>query len=230
MDDVVAARVLCASISAQTRAIENLEKNLSEFGEVRPKPYVEKPRKDGYRAIHLIVRYPQSLLASEQQAMFTMEVQVRTYYQHLWATMSESFGERVKEGGGTTAERRYLAELSQTIASFEKQDSDYVQKDMRNQSNELCLRIIAFEKKAGKVRDSTEFHENEIKSALSYLSMLERRESDQAVEVVLVGASCMSEALKTTHERYYRPKGIPGLPDFLKPSTERPEHVTEPFG
>ena len=230
MDDVVAARILCASVGAQKKTIVNLARCHSEFGTVRIKQYIDSPRPDGYRAAHLIVYFPQTQTNATNTVNYSVEIQIRTYFQHIWATMSESFGEQVKQGGGTKAERDYLAELSHKIGSFENESQDYIQKGIENRFNGLCFQIVSFKKKPGTVRDSTEFHENEIESALSYLSMLERLESDQAVEVVLLGASCKTDTLHTTHERYYRARGIPALPDYLKPSKNRPERITRPFG
>ncbi len=229
MDDIVAARVLCASLGFQERLITALKDDFATSGAVRVKQYLRPARRDGYRAVHLIVKMPQVNLAKDGPANFSVELQIRTYFQHLWATMSESFGEQVKEGGGTKAERIYLRELSSKIESFETGHRDYVQKQMARHTTALCFQIISFAKKIGAVRDSTEFHESEIESALSYLTMLERRESDQSIEVVLLGASCDTDTLQSTHERYYRARGIPGLPDFLVPVMARPERATAPF-
>jgi hypothetical protein len=55
-----------------------------------------------------------------EYAVYGVEVQVRTFYQHLWALVSESMGEQVKEGGGDDEQRRYLADLSHAICKREE--------------------------------------------------------------------------------------------------------------
>lgn len=77
---------------------------------VRTRDYVDQPKPDGYRAVHVIVRYQGRLI----------EVQLRTQTQHEWAYTVESvtsrFGLDVKAGGGPAPVRDWFAAVSEAMA------------------------------------------------------------------------------------------------------------------
>lgn len=77
---------------------------------VRTRDYVEQPKPDGYRAVHVIVRYHGRLI----------EVQLRTQVQHEWAYTVESvtsrFGLDIKAGGGPPPVRDWFAAVSEAMA------------------------------------------------------------------------------------------------------------------
>lgn len=77
---------------------------------VRTKDYVDQPKPDGYRAVHVIVRYQGRLI----------EVQLRTQVQHEWAYTVESvtsrFGLDIKSGGGPPPVRDWFAAVSEAMA------------------------------------------------------------------------------------------------------------------
>jgi putative GTP pyrophosphokinase len=54
------------------------------------KSYIDHPKEDGYRRIHLIYRYRNSR-AREYDAL-SLEIQMRTKLQHAWATAVETMG------------------------------------------------------------------------------------------------------------------------------------------
>ncbi|WP_083746574.1 RelA/SpoT domain-containing protein [Mycobacterium terramassiliense] len=76
----------------------------------RTKDYVAQPKPDGYRAVHVIVRYQGRLI----------EVQLRTQVQHEWAYTVESvtsrFGLDIKAGGGPPPVRDWFAAVSEAMA------------------------------------------------------------------------------------------------------------------
>lgn len=77
---------------------------------MRTKDYVAEPKPDGYRAVHVIVRYRERLI----------EVQLRTRVQHEWAYTVESvtsrYGLAIKSGGGPPPVRDWLAAVSEAMA------------------------------------------------------------------------------------------------------------------
>jgi ppGpp synthetase/RelA/SpoT-type nucleotidyltranferase len=83
---------------------------------VRMKDYIEQPKPDGYRAVHVIVRYHGRLI----------EVQLRTQVQHEWAYTVESvtsrFGLDIKSGGGPEPVRDWFAAVSEAMALEEQGD------------------------------------------------------------------------------------------------------------
>ena len=74
----------------------------------REKDYTTGGHKNGYRALHLIVR------ASDGRYV---EIQIRTQVQHAWANLSEHFAYRIdrliKAGGGPPEVRRRLETISE---------------------------------------------------------------------------------------------------------------------
>jgi ppGpp synthetase/RelA/SpoT-type nucleotidyltranferase len=102
MADMVGLRVVVRDRAAQDSAVDALERHF--LSDAKTINYLN----DGklYRAVHLIV--------AEDKSFRSIEVQVRTLPQQLWANESESFGEQVKEGGGPEDIREYLEQLSVT--------------------------------------------------------------------------------------------------------------------
>ena len=99
MADLVGLRILVRDLCEQDGVAGVLDDYFS--GSARLRDY--RVRDSGYRAIHLTVR-------SDSKSI---EIQVRTLAQHLWAVESESFNQTVKEGGGAEDVREYLdVELS----------------------------------------------------------------------------------------------------------------------
>ena len=75
--------------------------------------YVKKPARSGYRSIHIIVK----------DGVKLVEIQLRTLYQHLWSTESESFGEKVKEGSSNGPAREYLDSLAQACHKLDNNEN-----------------------------------------------------------------------------------------------------------
>ena len=47
--------------------------------------YISNPKDDGYRSIHLVYKL-------KREPRLFIEIQVRSYFQHIWATAVETFG------------------------------------------------------------------------------------------------------------------------------------------
>lgn len=83
---------------------------------VRVKDYIEKPKPDGYRAVHIYVRYDARLV----------EVQLRTRIQNEWAytveTITSRLGLDIKGGAGPEPVRAWFAAVSAAMAVEEHGD------------------------------------------------------------------------------------------------------------
>lgn len=91
--DLVGLRIVVDQTADQIEALEILQSGL-EIADVKDYRAVT----DGYRAVHLYV----------QQDGQSVEVQVRTLPQQLWANECEALGERAKEGQLTSEQAEYL--------------------------------------------------------------------------------------------------------------------------
>jgi hypothetical protein len=88
----------------------------------REDPYIDRPKANGYRCHHIVYRYR----GVADDAVFDerrIEVQIRTWLQHTWATAVEAVGayrgENMKAGEGNADWLRLLALMSAEFAHAE---------------------------------------------------------------------------------------------------------------
>lgn len=215
MNDILAYRAICASRVSQNSILDCL---IGAFDQ-RIKgvtDYLSQGREDGYRASHVIVRDDVRPADGQSGLEFTVEIQVRTYFQHLWATLSESFGEHAKAGGGTEAQRRTLSVISDHIRKWEDANPDVRQIDAVPGSSHgsICTEVKTFDKNMGALINAWSF-KDDITGALELYGSLETAQTDRSKEVVLVGSNSNGDDLKITHLRYVSPQGVPEFPPEL---------------
>lgn len=84
--------------------------------------YIEHPKDDGYRSIHLIYKY-NNKRAPKYKGLL-VELQIRTRLQHIWATAVETMGtylgQSLKSGKGDAKWRDFFALASSAFAYIEK--------------------------------------------------------------------------------------------------------------
>lgn len=220
MDDIVGFRMIVPSLSLQ----DELLSRFMESGAIQPrvKDSRDEPR-IGYRAIHLIFRRELQLPGAKAPSMYPFEVQLRTYYQHLWSSTSESFGELVKEGGGTADVRAYLDALSEELRVAESDDPSRLQMEEIHQPPGLAFYSLQFDHRSRDLRNSQSFR-GDVDRAMAYFGYLENQARDDlSNETVLLGCSSSIDELKVTHLRYFVPRGIPDLPDHIRAKLDRPD-------
>jgi putative GTP pyrophosphokinase len=109
VQDIAGCRVVVPDITKQDQAVDSL---VSSFPKVNVVDRREKPSY-GYRAVHVIVEISGN----------TVEIQVRTRFQHIWAEISEKYadlyGSDIKYGGGKPHIRWILEHLSNAVAGYE---------------------------------------------------------------------------------------------------------------
>jgi ppGpp synthetase/RelA/SpoT-type nucleotidyltranferase len=110
MQDIAGCRVVVDNMFDQDRVIDELTARWQDalVHDRRIKP------SHGYRAVHLVVNIKQH----------PVEIQVRTYLQHSWASVTEKLSDvvhpDVKYGGGPEALQRDLTTISRACAEFER--------------------------------------------------------------------------------------------------------------
>ena len=86
------------------------------------KNYIDKPKEDGYRSIHLIYRYTNDGAPSYNG--LSLELQLRTRLQHAWATAVETMGtflgQALKSGQGEGQWRSFFEKAGAALAIVEK--------------------------------------------------------------------------------------------------------------
>ena len=95
--------------------------------------YIATPKQDGYRSVHLIYRL-------NKDPQIFIEIQVRSYLQHIWATAVEVFGtlknSSFKSGYG---DKRWLELFSYLSTIFSMKEGTPVLKDHSSLSREQVL-------------------------------------------------------------------------------------------
>lgn len=86
--------------------------------------YISSPRNSGYRGIHLIYKYYSDKPAKEIYNGLKIEMQLRSRYQHAWATAVETIGtfigQSLKSSMGEAEWLRFFALMGTAIALREK--------------------------------------------------------------------------------------------------------------
>lgn len=75
----------CRAIVSSIKKANKLKRELNKRREFRVVDYIEKPKEDGYRGIHLIGKF----IGKNRSDEYSIEIQIRTLVQHAWATAVE---------------------------------------------------------------------------------------------------------------------------------------------
>jgi ppGpp synthetase/RelA/SpoT-type nucleotidyltranferase len=97
----------CRAILSNEKRVRKLVRDLKKKMVFRVKDYIEKPKDDGYRSIHLIGDF-----FSTNSTSKPIEIQVRTAAQHSWATAVEIIdlftGQAIKSNQGSEDWHRFF--------------------------------------------------------------------------------------------------------------------------
>lgn len=127
MQDIGGVRAIVNNIE-EVRELEKQYVDTKRFTHelVSHKDYIFTPKSDGYRGIHLVFRYNNTLarngIAAEYNGLL-IELQLRTKLQHNWATAVETVGvfrrEALKSGKGNEEWLKFFALVSSAFAHLE---------------------------------------------------------------------------------------------------------------
>ena len=114
--DVAGVRVIC-SYKNDVKNLMGLLRRQDDLEIVRIKNYIEHPKPNGYRSLHVIVRIPVYFMESKE--MVPVEVQIRTIAMDYWASLEHDLKYKaVAETHGLDIAGE-LKECSQIIESME---------------------------------------------------------------------------------------------------------------
>lgn len=121
MQDVAGCRAVLANAD-MVRRLRDYYLNSEYHTFKNQKDYIEVPKADGYRSIHLIYRFRGTEERSHYDNLH-IEIQLRSHLQHAWATAVEAVGTFTKQAlkwqGGTEDWQRFFALMSSAIAKIE---------------------------------------------------------------------------------------------------------------
>lgn len=121
MQDIGGCRIVLRDIDAVTQMYDTYRKGDLKHTLVRADDYLVRPQQSGYRGVHLIYRY-----YSDKSTVYNgllIEVQVRSQFQHAWATAVETVGtflnQSLKSSLGEAEWLRFFALMGSAIAFSE---------------------------------------------------------------------------------------------------------------
>ena len=110
----------CRVVVANNKKVIKLSKLLAREGHIELKnDYIQTPKEDGYRSIHLVGKY-----LGNSSRNFPIEIQIRSTLQHVWATGVEMIdictNQSLKSGLGTDSWEIFFIRLSEIFVEMEK--------------------------------------------------------------------------------------------------------------
>lgn len=117
LTDIAGVRVICSYISDIYKIAELLTSQ-SDIETIRRSDYIENPKPNGYRSLHLIVTVP--VFLSDRTEIVKVEVQVRTIAMDFWASLEHELTYKFPEKK-TPELIAELKECADVITSTDKQ-------------------------------------------------------------------------------------------------------------
>lgn len=114
LDDIAGIRIVCAFCED----VYYLEKALLQQDDIeliRRKDYIQNPKENGYRSLHLIVSVP--IFLSNEKRMTKVEVQIRTVAMDSWASLEHQlrYKKDIDNSAEIESELLTCAELSREL-------------------------------------------------------------------------------------------------------------------
>ena len=110
LNDVAGIRVICSFID-DIYAIADMLLQQDDITLIRQKDYIQNPKPNGYRSLHLIVEIP--VFFSEQKKNMRVEVQIRTIAMDFWASVDHQlkYKQDVENPEAVSAELKECADI-----------------------------------------------------------------------------------------------------------------------
>jgi len=123
MQDIGGLRAVVSTI-AQARKLEGMYRAGGLQHDLdSSKDYIQQPKPDGYRSIHLVFKYKNA--AVPEYDGLRLEMQIRTKLQHEWATAVETastfLGQALKAGQGDDEWKDFFLACSAAMCNMERQ-------------------------------------------------------------------------------------------------------------
>ena len=87
LTDIAGIRVICSYVQ-DVYTVANLLIGQDDVHLVRVRDYIQQPKENGYRSLHMIVEVP--VFLAEGRVMVPVEVQIRTIAMDFWASLEHS--------------------------------------------------------------------------------------------------------------------------------------------
>lgn len=135
--DVAGIRVICNYVDDIYRIADLLTKQ-DDITLIRTKDYIEHPKENGYRSLHLIVSIPIFLAESTENVM--AEIQIRTIAMNLWASLEHELKYKAEDDVSEELKIR-LKNNADTIAKVDMEmQSIFRELKQKNNIENICCR------------------------------------------------------------------------------------------
>lgn len=145
MQDVGGVRVILEDFSNLYQVVDICKATMSNYKLYRENDYIVKPKKDGYRGVHLVYDVDGCYV----------EIQIRTKIEHIWATSVETVGmmtkEKLKSDQGSEKWMEFFVLLSKLIEASEKTYSA-TGDDLENYGRKVINCVDVFSNYAKEIR------------------------------------------------------------------------------
>ncbi|MDI1495696.1 MAG: RelA/SpoT protein [Cenarchaeum symbiont of Oopsacas minuta] len=123
MQDIAGCRLVLADLELMNQMRCEIDEKINHL-KIKEYDYIENPKDDGYRSIHLIYRHNTTTMINKFYNGFLVEIQLRTKLQHLWATAVETVDlftkQSLKSNNGEQDWRDFFKLVSSAFAIMEK--------------------------------------------------------------------------------------------------------------
>lgn len=117
--DVAGVRVIC-SFPQDIYTLADCLLRQDDITLIQKKDYIQNPKSNGYRALHLIVQVP--IFLKEETRQMKVEVQLRTIAMDFWASLEHKLRYKKKIDASMEAElEKELLECSEAAAALDRQ-------------------------------------------------------------------------------------------------------------
>lgn len=120
LNDIAGVRVICNYIE-DIYTVADLLTMQDDVRLIKKKDYIETPKPNGYRSLHLVIETPVYL--SDRKELVNVEVQIRTIAMDFWASLEHEL--KYKTDTEVSADlAQQLKTCAETIAATDKQMQD----------------------------------------------------------------------------------------------------------
>lgn len=189
MQDIGGCRAVLTNVD-HVRALVDYYRNRSRIKH-HPGPvddYISNPKESGYRGVHLIYRYFSDKKKKEVYNNLKIEMQIRSRYQHAWATAVETVGtfvgQALKTSIGDEEWLRFFALMGSAIAIREKTPTvPNTPKKRRELVDELAYltKFLDVQARLNQYANALRFIKGNLEGAQWYLLELNPRTSELVV-------------------------------------------------
>ena len=125
INDIAGVRVVCSYIDDVYRVGEMLARQ-TDVEIVKRKDYIQNPKPNGYRSLHLIIEIP--VFFSNQKKNMRVEVQIRTIAMDFWASLEHDIRYKVDKTKLPEGINEEMFECAGKIAEIDRQMQDMYQR------------------------------------------------------------------------------------------------------